>query len=99
MVLDEFLKLLAGWFIIYGLAFMAALTDGPFGVFQTIRAKVKSTTKKEWIRTGVGCPICLSFWIGIPVSFALNGGIVMWLSATGFVCVITSLSPAEGSEE
>lgn len=99
MSTEEFLKLIAGWLIIYGLAFMVALTDGPFGVFHAFRKKVKSTTTKEWIRVGLNCPICMSFWIGIPVSFALNGGVVMWLSATGFVCVVTSLSPAEVSEE
>tara|TARA_R110000868_G_scaffold14671_12_gene68027 strand:+ start:1016 stop:1315 length:300 start_codon:yes stop_codon:yes gene_type:complete len=98
MRVEEFFRLIEGCLIVFGLSFTAALTDGPFGIFDKIRTKIASTTKKKWIRTGSQCPICLSCWIGIPVAFLLDGGVVMWASALGFTCVVTSLSP-DGSEE
>ena len=98
MGIEEFLRLIAGCLIVFGLSFTAALTDGPFGIFSKVRDKVALNTQRQWIRKGVQCPICLSCWIGIPVAFLLDGGVIMWASALGFTCVVTSLSP-DGSEE
>jgi hypothetical protein len=98
MQYEQFFRLIAGCLITFGFSFTAALTDGPFGVFDKIRTKIASTTKRKWIRTGIQCPICMSFWIGIPVALLMDGGVIMWASALGFTCVVTSLSP-DGSEE
>jgi hypothetical protein len=95
--MEEFTHLLCGWLITFGFSFAMAVTDGPFAVFSWFRKKVALKAKWAWIRTGVNCPVCLSCWIGIVVSVLMNGGVVMWASAIGFTCVITSLSP-EGSE-
>lgn len=98
MNIEEFLNLIVGCFIVFGAAFAAALTDGPFGIFYAVRKKIASTTSKHWIRSGIACPICLSCWIGIPVAWVMDGGVIMWACAIGFTCVVTSLSP-DGSEE
>jgi hypothetical protein len=82
------------WLATFGLSFSAALTHGPFELFKTIREKSKRRFgEKHWIATGLQCPVCMSFWIGIPVTIALSGDVVMWLSSLGFTCAITSLSP------
>ena len=65
MRVEEFFRLTEGCLIVFGLSFTAALTDGPFGIFDKIRTKIASTTKKKWIRTGSQCPICLSCWIAL----------------------------------
>jgi hypothetical protein len=85
---------LIAWVITFGLAFSMALTDGPFGYFKKFRKKVRVKYGVDhWISIGVGCPICLSFYLGLFVSLSLGGGVAMWLSAFGFVNVVTSLSP------
>ncbi len=42
MEIEEFMNVVVGCFIIFGVSFVAALTDGPFGIFHEIRAKLKS---------------------------------------------------------
>jgi hypothetical protein len=71
-----------------------ALTDGPWGLFKKNRKFVRSKFSSDhWITIGVGCPICLSFYIGCIAAMSLGGGVSMWLSSFGFVAVVTSLSP------
>jgi predicted Co/Zn/Cd cation transporter (cation efflux family) len=98
MEIEEFCKLVAACLIVFGISFAAAVTDGPFGIFDLIRTKIELRTKRQWIRSGISCPICIAFWVSMPISIALNGGWVMWLAAVGFVCVVISLSP-DGSED
>lgn len=82
------------WLITFGLAFSMALTDGPGGYFKKFRRTVRTKYGADhWIAIGVGCPICLSFYLGLLVSMSLGGGVAMWLSSFGFVNVVTSLSP------
>ena len=91
--MDLFVNLITGWMATFGLSFAIALTEGPFGLFKRARIKIETKTKAEWVKAGVRCPICISFWVGIPVAYGMDGGVVMWLSSLGFVCVVTSLSP------
>lgn len=84
--------------IVFGLSFIFANTSGPFNVFGLIRTKVKeSASAKMWIKEGVSCIICCSFWIGIPtvilIAPDIEIGVQLWLTSLGFVCVVNSLSP------
>lgn len=84
--------------IVFGLAYLIALTSGPFNVFGLMRTKIKeSASAKMWIKEGISCPICISFWVGIPVAACLASdvatGVQLWLTSFGFVCVVVSLSP------
>jgi Trk-type K+ transport system membrane component len=83
------------WLATFGFSFTFALTHGPLGLFKAIREKAKSHFgEKHWVTIGVGCPVCASFWIAIPFTIASdNGGILMWASALGFTCAVTSVSP------
>lgn len=94
-------RLLTAAVITFGLAFSVALTEGPFGLFKRFRQKLKSKTDREWIRNGAECPICMSFWIGVPVAFGVGWffgsglfeTVILWLFSFGFTSVITSISP------
>ena len=85
---------LLSWLITFGLSFSMALTDGPMSLFKKNRKFFRQKYGVDhWISIGVGCPICLSFYLGLIVSLSLGGGVAMWLSAFGFVNLVTSLSP------
>ena len=92
-MIDSISELIVAWLISFGLAFMTALTDGPFGLFDKVRTKIESTKCPGWIRTGISCPVCVGFWISAGVAVSMHGGILMWLSSFGFICVVTSVSP------
>lgn len=82
------------WLITYGFAFSFAVTKGPYALFEKFREYVKSDPDQyDWVKVGVECPICLSFWFGFAVMLGLGGGVTMWLSSFGFTCLVVSLSP------
>lgn len=84
------------WLITFGLSFSMAVTDGPFGLFKKNRKYFSQKYgSNHWISIGVGCPICLSLYIGLAVMFLMGGSVAMWLSSFGFVCAVTSLSPPD----
>lgn len=89
------MEYLVCWLATFGFAFSVALTHGPLGLFKAVREKAKRRLgEKHWVTIGIGCPVCISFWIAIPFTIASdNGGILMWASALGFTCAVTSISP------
>jgi succinate dehydrogenase hydrophobic anchor subunit len=91
--MDNLLLMVSAWLTVFGISFAFALTHGPFGLFERVRDKLETKAVPDWVKIGVKCPICISFWVGACVALWLNGGLLMWLSSVGFVCVITSLSP------
>jgi hypothetical protein len=92
-----FISLITCSLIVFGLSFAAALTEGPFGLFSSFRKFVKSRSKHEWLRNGVSCPVCTSFWISAIVAafFAtsVSEWAALWLTSFGATCLVTSLSP------
>jgi hypothetical protein len=85
---------LLAWLITFGIAWSIANADGPFNVYLRFRRFVeKRYGEHSWQATGVNCPICVGFWVSIPVAFFMDGGFSMFLSSAGFVTVINSLSP------
>ena len=93
MTENEWWIYLQAWMISYGIAFTAALTDGPFGVFKRFRRVVAQKWPIEWVKTGVSCPVCVGFWVSAVVTACIGGGVMMWLTSVGFICLVVSLSP------
>lgn len=82
------------WLITVAFAFSFAITPGPFAAFERVRDKViMRFGETSWQAEGVKCPICLSFYIAVPVTLFIGGGVLMWLSAVGFVTVVMVLAP------
>lgn len=84
--------------IVFGLAFVVANTSGPFNAFGLMRTKIKeSVSAKTWIKEGISCIVCCSFWIGLPTAILIapdiETGVLLWLTSLGFVCAVSSLSP------
>lgn len=93
MAENEWFSYLQAWLISYGIAFICALTDGPFGWCKQFRRWVASHWQKEWVKTGVSCPVCVGFWVSAIVTACVGGGCLMWLSSVGFICMVISVSP------
>lgn len=79
------ISLIIASFVVYRLSRMFGLEEGPFELFLTLRSWVYNRTKRTWIRNGVVCPLCLSFWISLPVAILvtyqlhLDWYAVLWL--------------------
>lgn len=83
---------LIGALATYGLAWSIAHLHGPFGAFMELR-NFAGLTRFAWLHEGVQCPICLSFWLGVPVALLAVGVIphaaVHWLGYVGFAVFAT----------
>lgn len=69
-------------FATYRIATDLAMEGGPFGVYEHLRGAVMTRYGAEhWLSEGVSCPICLSFWIALPVAIGLGvyGSYDLWL--------------------
>jgi len=84
---------LIAWLISFGLAFSMANTDGPAGLFSRFRDLVQKRFPSGWIYHGIECPICIGFWVSLPVAILMGGSVAMWLSSAGFIAAVMSLSP------
>lgn len=49
---------------VYAISYSIALLPGPFAIFSDIRGWVDDRYgPKSWQAEGIGCPICVSFWL------------------------------------
>ena len=80
--------------ITLGIAWSLANSDGFFGWFVKFRLFVKNRYGEEsWVTHGFECPICVGFWVGMPVAYFTGVGVIGWLFSFGFVTMVMSLSP------
>lgn len=64
-------------FAVYRIAFMIAREEGPFDVFDRLRALAGNLPEQRdgnrrrphWIQRGLGCPLCISWWLALPAAF------------------------------
>lgn len=68
MVQDFWISFAVMSFICYRISRMIALEEGPFEVFTTLRTFFYEHNAPEWLRRGIICPLCISFWIAIPLA-------------------------------
>jgi len=59
-------------FAVYRLSRMIGLEEGPFEVFLTFRSWMYSKFEYRWVRNGVVCPLCISFWISLPAALLVT---------------------------
>lgn len=61
---------------VYRVAFMIAREEGPWDIFDRLRARaallpvetVGNRTRPHWIQRGLGCPLCISWWLALPAA-------------------------------
>ena len=73
------LILILATFAVYRLATDLAWETGPFKLYAALRG-FAMVHFPEWVAEGVTCPICLSFWIALPL---LWYGPLEWLAVAG----------------
>lgn len=92
-------NLIMFWLAVFGISVTMSELHGPFAVCSKIRKFIWAKTNSEWIRDGIYCPICVSFWASIPMvvvvspHVTVNEFIGAWLSGVGFTAAIKYLSP------
>lgn len=71
MTSDLWISLVIAAFVVYRIARMLAIEEGPFELFLSLRGLLYEKYPKQWVANGVTCPVCLSFWTAIPVAVLL----------------------------
>ena len=64
-------------FAVYRAARMLTDEDGPFDVFSLVRASI-DPDQHTWIGRGLNCPLCVSFWLALPVALLLTDTWLLW---------------------
>lgn len=75
---------------VYRVAYMVALETGPFELCAKLR---RAATKAPlWVQEGLGCPLCISFWLGLLAGIAATGeflhGVAYGLGIAGGVLIV-----------
>lgn len=79
-------------FAVYRLATDLAWESGPFGIYEKLRGWVMTYIEIEWVQEGIGCPICWSFWLSLPL---LWYGPIEWLGVAGAAALLVRLTGNE----
>lgn len=69
---DIWISLVVATFVVYRISRMIAVEEGPFEVFTTIRTFFYHNKYPEWIQRGIVCPLCVSFWIALPIAILVT---------------------------
>lgn len=82
---------------VYRLATDLAWEDGPFDAYGTLRGRVLTRYgKDDWRSAGVSCPICISFWLSIPLAFVVAPWdatlVLYWLGIAGAAALLARVS-------
>lgn len=73
MVEDFWISFVVASLVVYRLSRMLALEEGPFDIFMETRAWAwKRFEGKAWIQAGIQCPLCISFWLAIPIAILVT---------------------------
>lgn len=51
---------------------MFVAEEGPFGIFDTLRHRLKVAKQETWIQRGLGCLACVSFWVSLPAAWVFS---------------------------
>ncbi len=85
------LELIVAVFAVYRVATDLAWEGGPGGLFERWRGWVMRWAGADsWIAEGIGCPICLSFWLALPLAFLW--GVLPWLAIAGAAAFLARVS-------
>lgn len=58
--------------VVWRLTYDFVALDGPFGLYRWIRERV-GNSNVSWLREGITCGYCVSFWVGLVVTLAVPG--------------------------
>jgi hypothetical protein len=64
----------------YRIARMLAMEEGPFGLFDRVRARI-DPDQETWLGRGLNCPLCIGFWVALLFTVLLwyqSGLLIGW---------------------
>lgn len=67
-----------GALVTYRIARMLALEEGAFSIFSKLRSILGGEKQQHWLGRGVNCPLCIGFWLALPISWLLLGAFDVW---------------------
>jgi len=83
------LDLLIAALAVYRVATDIAYMDGPFDLFSRLRgAAVARLGAGHWVTVGLHCPICISFWLALPLAYWYGWA---WLAIAGAVTFLVRI--------
>jgi hypothetical protein len=77
-----------------GLAYTGATLAGPFGLSTWLKRRVLNSAAPTWLKTGIECVYCWSFWLTLAITIGLLGVgepsllLQVWLAAFGVTTVV-----------
>lgn len=73
MIEDFWISFVIASFVVYRLSRMIAVEEGPLDIFINLRAWAwQKFQGQAWIQQGLQCPLCISFWLAIPIAILLT---------------------------
>lgn len=90
-------NILMCWLAVFGCSVTISTLDGPFGWCKQLRDALGQHSQ-AWVRKGINCPICVSFWVApLVILFFVPEKLIqiyqLWFSSVGAVAAIAWLSP------
>ena len=80
MIALDWLPLALVVLAVYRVAYMVAVETGPFALSERLRGLVYHRFGKDsWVFEGIGCPLCVSFWLALPFAVVLRPALDLWL--------------------
>lgn len=85
--MEFFLSLIGAGIVNYRISRMLAMEDGAFDIFHRFREWVSRKTtgiryvegkRQHWIDAGLNCPLCIGFWLALPLSIVMYGSFNVW---------------------
>lgn len=76
----------------YRLTQLVIYDEGPFSLFDRVRAVLHVHERNDWLGRGLTCPACVSFWLGLALALVTARGAVdvllVWLAYSAVALVI-----------
>jgi hypothetical protein len=84
-----YFDLLIATLAVYRVATDLAYMDGPLDLFSRLRgAAVERLGAGHWMTVGLHCPICISFWLALPLAIWFGWA---WLAIAGAVTFLVRI--------
>lgn len=97
MINNSLTDILVLMLAVFGISYTVASLHGPFGLCKKLRTWLKKkcgdNRDHEWIASGIGCPICVSFWVAIIIVVAFRLHLLLIPACVGLSAVVMLLSP------
>lgn len=93
MIGDIWISLVIVVLVDYRISRMIGVEEGPFEVFTNLRSWFYNHNSPGWIQRGIICPLCISFWVSIPLALLMvyqlhldwYAFFYLWLALSGAV--------------